>query len=335
MLNKTPVPILQDGPNCSIVFHHGDLDGFNGAQICQRWLEEQYGDKHEIKLVRSVYETINVQAAETFAEADEWRYIMFVDISINEELSENAPDNVYIFDHHDTSKFIQGMNDRFYWNEKYCGAVVAWRALFGNDNRDKKLLKLMKICNQYDMWQGDNGQPPKISFDMNALFWMNPTKWFIDFYDGFDGFSKEQQKLIDGHWKLQDEMWEAIDKHVYDTEKDVPHVLFLMGNDIRFDCNWWYNHLIRDEGINAVIHYRPEKDRISMRTSVDRMSWLHSGEWLREMANDPEIPAGGHKHAAGCTTAKMQLDDVILLGQKLEELCDEHFSNNKEMNGRS
>ena len=329
-MSKRFIEPIMDGPNRSIVFHHGDLDGYNGAQICQKWLEENFGDSHEIMLVKSTYENVNPMAVETFKESEDWRYIMFVDISIKEEFAVDAPDNVYIFDHHDTSSYLAGMNPRFYWNEKYCGAVVAWHALFGK-KKDKDFMKLMKICNQYDMWEGDDGQPPKISFDMNALFWIDPDKWLIDFYDGFTGFTRDQQRLIDNHWKQQDEMWEKMFKHVYDAE--TPNVLFIEGSDSRFDCNWWYNHLIREEGLNVVIHLRADRDRLSVRTSKDRMSWFHAGEWLQENIINTNNAKGGHRHAAGSSTEGMEVDDIIDIGQKLEDICKERFAQGLAANG--
>lgn len=329
MKNKTPFPVISEGPDQSIVFHHSDLDGFNGGQICQKWLEEQFGDNHQVKLVKVGYEQVNPLAEDTFKDSGDWRYIMFVDISINEELATSAPENTFIFDHHDTSNYLLDMNSRYYWNEKYCGAVVAWQALFGG-RKDKKFMKLMKICNDYDMWQGDDGQPPKLSFDMNALFWKDPEKWFLDFYDGFEGFSDEQQQILDDHWKMQDDIWEKMFKHVYDGED--PQVLFLEGNDARFDCNWWYNKLLREDGIKIVFHLRAERDRVSVRTSRD-MDWFHIGEWLKDNIHNIHNSKGGHRHAGGCSTEGMEVDEIIEVGQKLEDICKAHFNKQAAANG--
>lgn len=323
MFNKNKVKVITDGPNQSIVFHHGDLDGYNGAQICQKWLEEQFGDSHYIKLVNCTYENINPFAKPTFEDNHEWRYIMIVDISVNEELASLAPENVYIFDHHDTSNYLIDMNPNFYWNEKYCGAVVAWKALFG-ERKDKSFFKLMKICNNYDMWQGPDGYPVKECFDMNALFWHNPKKWFLDFYDGFSGYNEKQQKIIDTHWSVQSKIWdEKISKHIYDD--DQTNVFFIEGNDSRFDCAWWYNDLIVNEGFNVIVHLRAEKDRLSVRTSKERMDWFHIGEWLKDNITNEYNSKGGHRHAGGCSTKGLEIDEILEIGQKLENICKEHF----------
>lgn len=328
MKNKNPVPIIKDGPNKSIVFHHADLDGYNGAQICQRWLQEKVDPRHEVKLVMCGYESVNKYAEDTFKEADQWRYILIVDISINQELSLASPENVYIFDHHDTSKYLLDMSPRFYWDEKYCGAVVAWKALFGSSKKDKALMKLMKVCNDFDMWQGDNEQPPKISFDMNALFWKDTNKWFNEFYNGFDKFTDDQQEIIDEHWRMQEELFEnIIGKFTFEPkDPNHPHVLLLTGDDNRFDSNWWCNKLIREEGINIVIQWRVEKSRLSVRTSKDRMDWLHAGEWLQDNIQNIHNSKGGHKHAAGCSVDGMTVEEVEGICRKLEVLCNDHFS---------
>lgn len=323
-MNNKEVPVFKSGPNGSVVFHHNDLDGYNGAQVCYKWLKEKIGEDHDINMIPCGYEHVNPFAEEEFEKAENSRYIIFVDISINEELAKTAPDNVFIFDHHDTSDYLDGMSDHYYWNGKYCGSVVAWKALFGG-RKDKKFLQLLKICNNYDLWKGDDGQPPQLSFDMNALFWNKPSKWFTDFFDGFDGFTKEQKEQIEYHWQLQEEIFEK-----YITKVELDNVIFIEGNPKDWDCNFCYNKLIRQEGYNVVFHWRADRERVSVRTSKDRMDWWHAGEWLSNNIHNIHNSKGGHRHAAGCSTDGMEMEEVFENVMKIEEECQQHFGKKAE-----
>ena len=323
MAKRAKVPIIHNDRMKSVIIHHGDLDGYNGAQVCNKWFETHVEDSHEIIRRRATYENVNDIVSAYTIDHEEYRYILIVDISITEDLALSAPDNLYIFDHHDTSSYLNGMNDRYYWEHEYCGAVVAWKALFSGAP-EKPFKKLMKICNDYDMWQGNDGEPPKISFDMNTLFWLDPDKWYKKFYDGFSHFDDGDQAYLDKFWDIQDDLWEnVIDKLVYDEEnKDV---IMLFVNDGQWDANWWSNKLIRHDGYNAVIVIRADRDKLSLRTSKDRMGWFHGGEWLQENIINDNGSKGGHQHAAGCSLVGVSNDEILEIGMKIQVLCDEHF----------
>jgi oligoribonuclease NrnB/cAMP/cGMP phosphodiesterase (DHH superfamily) len=305
----------------SLIIHHGDLDGNNGAQVCAKWLETHIEDEHEIYRRRATYENIDA-ILEAYLEEGGFRYILIVDISITKDLAERVGDNVYIFDHHDTAKYLIGMSPNFYFNEKFCGAVVAWKALFA-EKPDRNFGRLMKICNNYDMWQGNDGEPPKISFDMNTLFWDDPEGWYKKFYEGFTSFDETDQRYLDDFWSQQETLWEnKIDKIVFD--EDSKDVIMLIVNHNIWDANWWSNYLLRHEKYNAVLVVRPSVNKMSLRTS-DRMNWFHSGEWFQETVQNENGSKGGHRHAAGCSLLGLSEDEIFEIGINLQETCDAHF----------
>lgn len=311
------VPIKSEGPNKSLVLCHGDLDGINGLQVCYKWLEENIGSDHEIEWTNCNYENINPRCSFYWKNWKEYRYIMLVDICCDEDHARSAPENVYIFDHHDTSNFIVGMSERYFWKHEYCGAMVAWKYLF-NEKPDKKFGRLLKICNDYDMWQGPDGRPPQISHDLNCLLkYYGFSKFFQKFYDGFDGFDNKEDNYIKSYWESQKQIWKETVK-----EKIGENVCFIMIVNDSLDSNFYCDKLIRDKGFDVVFVIRPHRDRLSVRASESAAEWWHAGQWLKENVNNSNNSKGGHAMAAGCSTEGMEDEAILQLAIDVQELFD-------------
>lgn len=318
-MRKEYVPVLTDGPDKSLILCHGDMDGINGLQVCYKWIEENIGSDHDIEWTNCNYENVNPRCEFYWEHSKDYRYIMLVDICCNEERAKSAPDNVFIFDHHDTSSFIKGMNDRFFWRTDYCGAMVAWKYLF-NKNPDPKFKKLLKICNDYDMWQGPDGRPPQISHDLNCLVkYYGFSDFFTRFYDGFDGFNKEEQKYIDEYWASQKRIWNKETT----KEKIGDNVVFILIENDGLDANYWCDKLLRDKGYDVVFVSRAHRDRMSVRASDRAAEWWHAGEWLRDNVFNANNSKGGHSKAAGCSTEGMSEEAILEMAIGVQELFDE------------
>lgn len=318
-MNNSPVPIFKNGPNKSIVICHSDLDGCNALQVCHKWLKENLGNSHEVDFRKMTYENINPVMSEIFNESSEYRYILIGDISINEELSKRMPTNCFIFDHHDTSKFIDG-HPQCYWSHGICGAVVAWKALFPGRTPDPKFGKLMKICNQYDIWYGHPTKkgPPQISQDMNVLHRSyGYTKFFEKFYDGFTDFTPGERAVIDEHWKIQKEAIDNTEK----VEEYGPDIILLIMFDQRLDPNYWCNEYI-SAGKKAAIVYYPNSERISLRINDCLDGKFHAGYFLQENIHNTNNSKGGHSLAGGCSVKGMSLDEILNIGYLLKSELD-------------
>lgn len=309
------VPKLK-GPDQSIVIHHGDFDGIVGEMICEKWLYDVCGEDHEVHFRNSSYEKINPICSDIWKDHKEYRYIILVDICCDKEHAESAPSNVFIFDHHDTSSFIIGMNDRYFYEEKWCGAVVAWKYLYGG-KPDKKLGKLLKLCDNYDMWRGnaDGTAPPKESFDANTIQRKYGFKDFRErFWDGFDGYTEEEYNYIDSFWKRQKKEWKEA------TKVQEGKVLFVVNESQILDINFWCDQMLRKKGFHMVIVFYMGRDRLSVRVSKEGTEWIHGGYWLREVIHNDNNSKGGHAQAAGCSVEGMPIDDVVALVQNAAEV---------------
>lgn len=322
MKNKTRVPLL-DGPKKDLIIHHGDMDGVTARLVCKRWLEKNF--KYDtVETVQVSYERVNPIFESYLEITHEYRYILIVDISINEELAKVASDNVFIFDHHDTSRYLEDMSNRYYWDDKYCGACVAWKVLF-REKPPAVFNELLKLVNNYDMWIGPGGQPAQICHDLNTLFWKIGFNEFEQrFYGGFDGFNISEKQFIENYWKKQKILWKEAFKVNYGKE-----IVFFMIDTNELDANWWSNRLLREKGVSVVIAWRPQKDRLSMRVNPDTIPWFHCGEWLRDNINNTNNSKGGHKLAGGCSTDGMSAQDVEDIGHKIKALIDERKVNVK------
>lgn len=314
-MNKSPIPIFKTGPNKSQVISHSDLDGCNSAQVCTKWLKDNFGIKHEVDCRPMTYEYINGLAENLFKEADQYRYILIADICISEELTKVMPKNCFIFDHHDTSKYMENYS-QCYWKHGQCGSVVAWMALYPHTKPSPSFGKLMSICNNYDMWRGDeNGGPPQASFDMNAIYFkMGYTKFFEKFYAGFDGFDPVESKIIKDHWANQKVVINATDKLEYNDK-----VLMLIVSDQRIDANYWCNNYIK-QGKLAVFVYYPSSNRLSLRINKCLSGKFHGGYFLRDVIkNINGSKGGGHELAAGCSVEGVSVDEILNVGNVLLE----------------
>lgn len=312
---------MTEGPDKSVIFYHGDLDGINGLMVCYKWLEENLGGYHNIEYVAAQYENVNELAKNYFELHDDYRYILFVDISVNEEMAKSAPTNCFIFDHHDTSEYLKGMNDRFFHDSRYCGAVVAWKALF-RKKPTKEFGKLMKLCNFYDLWLGPDGKPgfpEQTCHDLNLLVQKyGHSDFMARFYDGFTGFNREEKIYIKKYWVAQEKAWEQVDKIPFGDDV----LMIYVGKDQSIDCNWWSHYNLDQVGYKIVMTIWSESDRMSMRSSRD-LDWFHCGDWLVEHITNTNNSKGGHANAGGCSLEGMSSDEVINIGIMLQELCDE------------
>ena len=312
-MNKNPVPIFQTGPNKSIVLSHSDLDGCNALQVCFRWLKEKIGPSHSVEYKNMTYEHINGMAEEIFKEADQYRYILIGDISVNEELSKRLPPNCFIFDHHDTSKYLES-HPQCYWKHGHCGSVVAWMALYADRTPTPAFGRLMSMCNHYDLWFGNpTGGPPQKSIDLNVIYQkLGYTKFFEKFYDGFIEFDQDDISMIKTHWKNQEEAIKNTDHIPYDGN----NVLMLIMTDQRLDPNYWCNKYIVD-GMKAVFIYYPNSNRLSLRINKCLSEKFHGGYFLQKNIQNTNNSKGGHAAAAGCSVEGMQIDDILNIGNVL------------------
>lgn len=312
-MNKEEVPIIKKGPNKSIILCHSDLDGCNALQICFRWIKEKMGADHSIEYKNMTYEYINPVADEIFKEADTYRYIMIGDICVNEELSNRLPKNCFIFDHHDTSKYIEN-KPQCYWRHGYCGSVVAWMALYPHKKPTAEFGKLMALCNQYDLWFGDPaGGPPQQAIDLNVLqMKYGYTKFFDKFYDGFPGFDEHDKKIIEEHWKNQELAIKNTDKLEYSNE-----IIMLIMSDQRLDPNYWCNHYIKNGKLAVFVLY-PNSRRLSLRINKCLSGKIHGGYFLQKHISNLNNSKGGHELAAGCSIDGMPDEDVLDIGNKLQ-----------------
>jgi oligoribonuclease NrnB/cAMP/cGMP phosphodiesterase (DHH superfamily) len=299
----------------SLVLSHGDLDGCVGAMVCKKYIQNKEGKEHEVVCIPCSYENINDYAREAFEKTTEYKYILVVDICFNEELLKIKPANCWVYDHHDTSKFIIG-KDQCYWEEKYCGAVVAWKNLFAGEKMTPAFKMLMGYANDYDMW-GSGAGPKQKSHDLNAVYnYYRYQDFFEKFYDGFESFTGEEADYLKSYWNKQQEILDATPQVSYGDD-----VLFLMISDERLDANYWSDKFLRKDGFNVVISIRPHKNRLSMRSTAKH--GFHAGFWLQKNVQNSNNSKGGHAKAAGCSTEGMTEEEILQLGVKVQAWYDD------------
>jgi oligoribonuclease NrnB/cAMP/cGMP phosphodiesterase (DHH superfamily) len=319
-MNKLPVPIFSEAPNKSYIIGHKDLDGCNGVQVCFRWLKEQFGLEHFVDFKGATYEYVNQLAEELFKESDTYRYIFIVDISISEELLSKLPTNCFIFDHHSTSKYLNG-HSQCYWKQGHCGSVIAWMALFPDRTPTPTFGKLMSLCNTYDMWKIDSPRF-KEAQDLNVLqMKYGYQEFFEKFYDGFTDFTDNEKKIIKEHWRVQEEAIKNCDILDYSDT-----ITLIIMNDQRLDPNYWMNKYI-SEGKLASLLYYTTSDRISLRINKALEGKFHAGYFLKNNVKNTNNSKGGHDLAGGCSVSGMSVDEVLELGN----ILNKELENIKEM----
>ena len=314
-MNKEPVPVFSKGPNKSFIIAHKDLDGCNAVQVCYRWLKENCGENHQIEYRGATYEYINTLAENIFNEFQEYRYILIGDISISEELLAKIPPNCFIFDHHDTSKYLEE-HPQCYWKEGWCGSVVAWKSLFPGIKPTPAFGKLLSLCNSYDMWHldGDTGFPIQEAMDLDVLqrkYGYN--EFFTKFYDGFTGFDDIDRRTIERHWVEQKEAIENTEVMSYN--EDVCMIIF---QDQRLDPNYYCTRLL-NEGWKAVLVFYTGANRLSVRINSILKDKFHAGYFLKAHIQNNNNSKGGHELAAGCSVEGMTVDQILDVGNILVE----------------
>ncbi len=294
----------------SRIFAHSDLDGVVSAIVMHKYLMQKYPNEldHDIKITYESYESINPSFAEIVDHQDEYQEILIGDISINEELAHKCKPNVFIGDHHETAVHLREMNNpRFIYEPGMCGAAVCYKHLLGG-KITPEFKKLLGLTNTYDLWNLKKGDllPLELNIIVNKL---KMKEAFQRFYNGFDGFSKSERAAIDEFWKIQDHMFDIVEKTVIGEGR---HLMRITENPDAgfFDMNYWSHILMTEHGFKCILIERPSKLRWSVRLRKDLAEKFHLGFWLKENVKNIHNSAGGHKAAAGCSYEGLTGDEI-------------------------
>jgi oligoribonuclease NrnB/cAMP/cGMP phosphodiesterase (DHH superfamily) len=314
-------------PKHAFVFHH-DLDGFVSYIVLHKWASQHLPISSVGEYYNCNYNTVDKTCKELFENAHKYSHILISDISVSKELAETAPENVHIFDHHDTSSYLKDMRPNYHWESQFCGAAVTWKHLFKGTKIPPEFHTLLKHTNNYDLWKGDNG-PAKVCHDLNILVGKYTPNQFLErFYEGFTGFTEEETTYIAEYWGKQKKLYQEAEKQHYGEK-----VLLLLVNDKELNINFWGNYLL-NKGFDVVMMVKTylEKRTMSLRASkrVTDAGIFHCGNWLQANVMNESNRGGGHANAGGCSLVGISDDILLEYGNKILEVLNHEKLNVKD-----
>jgi hypothetical protein len=176
------------------VFTHGDLDGAVSLLVFM-WARSTDTIEFEELYNTDYLEKLNKYSEKTYNPPS----TLILDMSLREEMIKFDLPHFTFIDHHKTSeKFVSKFKQsKILYKEYTSNAKWMYKTLIKDLNHLTQEQKyLIAIADDFDSY---SFQLPH-SYDLNIIFWTeyknNFSKFISDFKDGFKGFNKYQQNII-------------------------------------------------------------------------------------------------------------------------------------------
>jgi oligoribonuclease NrnB/cAMP/cGMP phosphodiesterase (DHH superfamily) len=297
------------------IITHQDLDGGCSAIVIINYLLNKYGKNIQYAVGFKTYTNVDLYT-EQILNNNIFQEIIIADISVQEHVAKDFPDNLMLFDHHDTATHLsQYKNCIVDTSGKLCGATLCYQELMKkNGYENKEVETLARIADDYDNWR--NKLPNKVAKNLNFLFYHYWGEKFIERYkNGFNGFTEYEKTFLKDKWsKIKSDI-----KNLQETDllADDPinknKVAFVILKDESDEINELADYLLVNKGYQVAILANARLKRVSIRankkiTTPD----FHIGKINEEFVMNSNVRGGGHSHAGGLGYTDME---------NLEKIC--------------
>lgn len=308
------------------IITHQDLDGGASAIMVINYLMNKYGKNIKYAVAFKTYTNVDLYT-EQILNNNIYEKIFITDISVQEHVAKDFPDNVFVFDHHDTADRLSPFpNCIVETSGNYCGASLCYEKLLkDNGYGSKPLNALAKIADDYDNWR--HLLPHKVAKNLNFIFYYYWGEKFIErFLSGFNGFTNEEKKFLKDKWKKIEEdqaNLQEIDL-IADDKKNKNKVAFCILKDDSNEINELADYLLEQKNYKVAILANARLKRISIRANknIDNPDF-HVGRINEELVKNTNVRGGGHTKAGGLGYTDMD---------HLESICQSYVNKVLELN---
>lgn len=290
----------------TFVWTDADLDGA-GAYVVMCWL---YGKELPYKCSRISQAT--KQFAKWYeANGDKYDRIYVLDLDASGNIEAFDHDNVVIIDHHKLHFERKGDYKKAKPLVKvYPSTTKLIYDLFKDKFNLTKYQKFfIALVNDYDSYTLDFKQ----SMQLNWWFWEvrgdRVKKVYEAFKDGFNGFDKFQQHIIEMFSRKVDRLLESCPKYVGSIEYD-GETYKILGTELTEGINEVLHRLIQEYDVDIGFCYNENTNSLSFRRHDNCTVPLH--QLASDIAN-----GGGHEAAAG---GSPDTEEFIALTKSLKEV---------------
>lgn len=291
---------------------HNDLDGGASAICIANHIKAKYGEKAKYSIAFKTYQNINQYVEQILNNAGSFEKVFIADISVEDYLAKEFPDNFILLDHHDTAEALDGINKCIVdTSGNHCGASLCYKHLLIDEGLPyKHLTKLVAVSLDYDLWH--HKLPNKVAKNLNFLYYKYwGEKFCIRFMDGFEGFNQEEKEYLRAKWKATEE--EIAKTELVDLlEEEDGHgnkICLAVLPDNKAEVNEICENALDNLGYKVIITVNSKHQKLSIRANAEaEEKGFHVGEM-----NDELGIGGGHARAGG---ASFTDDD------HLEKICE-------------
>jgi oligoribonuclease NrnB/cAMP/cGMP phosphodiesterase (DHH superfamily) len=311
---------------------HYDLDGV----VCHILLRNLF-PKLDVRYYTCGYDKLQEKITKLIDDKEifDIHTVFVTDLSITCDqaklLKENF-NNVFLFDHHETSYLIKdelhSILHNTYINKTMCGSALVFRAfeeklkivlegvlkdLPEMSLRFDRLKRLVEVTNIYDMWQLHHEQF-SLAYYLNDCFWIYRWEQFVDKYiRGFEGFNTYETMTVYGRLKEKTKLINEADKSVFGKNKNAIFIVTTEAERITNEIT------IALQDYEYYFVYNPESDKLSIRVKNKNKNLAKA---LEKLESPIVKEAGGHRFAGGLVLKK-DLVKKDLLEALTNEIYDE------------
>lgn len=247
------------------------------------------------------------------------------DLSLEREqlkkLIEHFDTKLFYADHHETTKkSIEVLKElNAIGGNKYKPRILYDQEMSGTGLIAKKLAKLLSATDRsriasivpfidaYDMWRNiDYSRNFAIGYELNVLFWYYKyDKFFKRFCNGFSGFNKTENKIIEKHYKKREKSMNKATK----VEISKKQVMYYNVNQEYIND---YTLVFPEYEVYYMVYRtRSNELKVSMRTrgsEIDLSGYADTAQIMFDSVKN----AGGHKCASGVNFKLGAIDNDAL-----------------------
>jgi oligoribonuclease NrnB/cAMP/cGMP phosphodiesterase (DHH superfamily) len=293
---------------------HNDLDGGASAICIANHIKYKYGEDAKWTVAFKTYQNVNQYVERILDNADSFEKVFIADISVEDYIAKEFPDNFILLDHHDTAEALDGLNKCIVdTSGNHCGASLCYKHLLKDEGLPyKHLTKLVAVSLDYDLWH--HKLPNKVAKNLNFLYYRYwGEKFMIRFMDGFNGFNDEEKEYLRNKWEeIAEEIknTEIVDLYE-DGDEHVGKICLAVLPSNKGEVNEICENALDNLGYKVIITVNSRQQKLSIRSCAEaEEKGLHVGE-----LNDELGIGGGHSRAGGATFT----DD-----NHLEKICESY-----------
>jgi oligoribonuclease NrnB/cAMP/cGMP phosphodiesterase (DHH superfamily) len=277
---------MQNKPFLNI--SHNDADGGVSAICVLNHIKQKYGPEAVCNFHFATYSNVEQYVERIMDNPEKFEQIFITDIYVSKELAMEFPDNIRLWDHHQSSENLVGVkNCTIDTSGKICAAVMCLKYLLKKEGLEyNHLAKLVAIVNDYDIYT--NKLPNKIAKNLNFIYYHYWGEKFIErFKNGFDGFNKEEQDVIDKKWAdiaLQIKNTKFIDMMENDPVYKNKFCIIPVSDNKDGEVNELCEYALKTLNYDIVMFANCKKRKISTRISSNAVAkGLHIGNFHMDL----------------------------------------------------